>query len=105
MIRRPPRSTRTYTLFPYTTLFRSLRGRSLWLLQCCPAILSGGAALLSDKLTDYKTNIYSPRHRVRKAMRKRRRRGCKRKRNTEVFLGVFEELADNKYVDQSTNIS
>src|SRR3546814_6527136 len=24
MIRRPPRSTRTVTLFPYTTLFRSL---------------------------------------------------------------------------------
>src|SRR3546814_12339021 len=28
MIRRPPRSTRTDTLFPYTTLFRSLRCRS-----------------------------------------------------------------------------
>src|SRR3546814_8311217 len=27
MIRRPPRSTRTDTLFPYTTLFRSLGGR------------------------------------------------------------------------------
>src|SRR3546814_11949385 len=27
MIRRPPRSTRTYTLFPYTTLFRSPGGR------------------------------------------------------------------------------
>src|SRR3546814_8621520 len=27
MIRRPPRSTRTDTLFPYTTLFRSWRGR------------------------------------------------------------------------------
>src|SRR3546814_1808959 len=26
MIRRPPRSTRTDTLFPYTTLFRSLTG-------------------------------------------------------------------------------
>src|SRR3546814_12311325 len=26
MIRRPPRSTRTDTLFPYTTLFRSLPG-------------------------------------------------------------------------------
>src|SRR3546814_15122644 len=26
MRRRPPRSTRTYTLVPYTTLFRSLRG-------------------------------------------------------------------------------
>src|SRR3546814_18130246 len=25
MIRRPPRSTRTDTLFPYTTLFRSMR--------------------------------------------------------------------------------
>src|SRR3546814_8731917 len=28
MIRRPPRSTRTDTLFPYTTLFRSPRSRS-----------------------------------------------------------------------------
>src|SRR3546814_3189070 len=28
MIRRPPRSTRTDTLFPYTTLFRSARRRS-----------------------------------------------------------------------------
>src|SRR3546814_17621199 len=27
MIRRPPRSTRTDTLFPYTTLFRSRSGR------------------------------------------------------------------------------
>src|SRR3546814_1485496 len=31
MIRRPPRSTRTDTLFPYTTLFRSRRsGASNW---------------------------------------------------------------------------
>src|SRR3546814_14450681 len=29
MIRRPPRSTRTDTLFPYTTLFRSLESRVL----------------------------------------------------------------------------
>src|SRR3546814_13683239 len=29
MIRRPPRSTRTDTLFPYTTLFRSLQGDEL----------------------------------------------------------------------------
>src|SRR3546814_10612596 len=28
MIRRPPRSTRTDTLFPYTTLFRSGQGRT-----------------------------------------------------------------------------
>src|SRR3546814_4177739 len=31
MIRRPPRSTRTDTLFPYTTLFRSLVACGLWL--------------------------------------------------------------------------
>src|SRR3546814_3135602 len=29
MIRRPPRSTRTDTLFPYTTLFRSLPRRQM----------------------------------------------------------------------------
>src|SRR3546814_1142788 len=29
MIRRPPRSTRTDTLFPYTTLFRSLQRKSI----------------------------------------------------------------------------
>src|SRR3546814_17994975 len=29
MIRRPPRSTRTDTLFPYTTLFRSFSGEKL----------------------------------------------------------------------------
>src|SRR3546814_5268663 len=34
MIRRPPRSTRTDTLFPYTTLFRSgLSGRPLFALS------------------------------------------------------------------------
>src|SRR3546814_3930025 len=30
MIRRPPRSTRTDTLFPYTTLFRSPRSSPRW---------------------------------------------------------------------------
>src|SRR3546814_5475643 len=30
MIRRPPRSTRTDTLFPYTTLFRSLAYGGSW---------------------------------------------------------------------------
>src|SRR3546814_3816990 len=31
MIRRPPRSTRTDTLFPYTTLFRSPDAASMWI--------------------------------------------------------------------------
>src|SRR3546814_7543608 len=33
MIRRPPRSTRTDTLFPYTTLFRSVAEHGLALLE------------------------------------------------------------------------
>src|SRR3546814_1983643 len=38
MIRRPPRSTRTDTLFPYTTLFRSHPGqRQAGLLQRAPS--------------------------------------------------------------------
>src|SRR3546814_19718636 len=38
MIRRPPRSTRTDTLFPYTTLFRSLSG----VLVAAGALLGAG---------------------------------------------------------------
>src|SRR3546814_16224893 len=33
MIRRPPRSTRTYTLFPHSTLFRS-DGQTYWAIAC-----------------------------------------------------------------------
>src|SRR3546814_12749520 len=49
MIRRPPRSTRTGTLFPYTTLFRSLftdyaltRGDDGSLTWTAPGVLSDG---------------------------------------------------------------
>src|SRR3546814_5767421 len=38
MIRRPPRSTRTYTLFPYTTLFRSKPARQLAVLPAFDAV-------------------------------------------------------------------
>src|SRR3546814_14351006 len=41
MIRRPPRSTRTDTLFPYTTLFQSLDGAPP-LVGMVPALLGSG---------------------------------------------------------------
>src|SRR3546814_1661940 len=44
MIRRPPRSTRTDTLFPYTTLFRSSRGGNCFSSACA------GPRLLPDRL-------------------------------------------------------
>src|SRR3546814_8043701 len=42
IIRRPPRSTRTDTLFPYTTLFRSLNGLNLG------AVVNGGQHAPAD---------------------------------------------------------
>src|SRR3546814_3851197 len=39
MIRRPPRSTRTDTLFPYTTLFRSPRRPLCLLSSSCVVII------------------------------------------------------------------
>src|SRR3546814_9950775 len=54
MIRRPPRSTRTDTLFPYTTLFRSLLGANelpriviTFLIAFFPLVLSCAAGLLA----------------------------------------------------------
>src|SRR3546814_19281283 len=43
MIRRPPRSTRTDTLFPYTTLFRSLVSR----LRAVPSIVLAIAMMIA----------------------------------------------------------
>src|SRR3546814_2981334 len=42
MIRLPPRSTRTYTLFPYTTLFRS--GARIGCRSCIRRAASGSSA-------------------------------------------------------------
>src|SRR3546814_4553429 len=48
MIRRPPRSTRTDTLFPYTTLFRSLQRRA-----------SGEAVFIGDAIADPLTGLHA----------------------------------------------
>src|SRR3546814_19677359 len=50
MIRRPPRSTRTDTLFPYTTLFRSLGGGMLT-VNAMTAQSFGGAITGTGGLT------------------------------------------------------
>src|SRR3546814_2621277 len=69
MIRRPPRSTRTDTLFPYTTLFRSIYGPSrkelervvrsqrqdyldTWLIGTSDRLSSDAVALLEASLAD-----------------------------------------------------
>src|SRR3546814_2732443 len=50
MIRRPPRSTRTDTLFPYTTLFRSRLGLGDELLH--EGLQGAVGRLGADRLTD-----------------------------------------------------
>src|SRR3546814_2730444 len=50
MIRRPPRSTRTDTLFPYTTLFRSFAASEIRWLAAIAAV--GFVAFLIWELTD-----------------------------------------------------
>src|SRR3546814_20053748 len=52
MIRRPPRSTRTDTLFPYTTLFRSVRihARDQHIGQCIANVVFGARIAEADQL-------------------------------------------------------
>src|SRR3546814_16780497 len=59
MIRRPPRATRTDTLFPYTTLFRSLSGSTY---RCgCAGGLSREAVYANCRLKGAETNM---KHRI-----------------------------------------
>src|SRR3546814_10539243 len=62
MIRRPPRSTRTDTLFPYTTLFRSLYSRASCRasLACPPSSFSCSRPIGSVHLLNALNVIWSP---------------------------------------------
>src|SRR3546814_13618068 len=74
MIRRPPRSTRTATLFPYTTLFRSLVER-LWAHEVAagPLATPEERAALKTRLLAHADAIEDAdvRHHYREAFRER----------------------------------
>src|SRR3546814_20677702 len=64
MIRRPPRSTRTDTLFPYTTLFRSIRMRdrysgSFLALPVAHWPLQHGAAIGIERSEEHTSELQS----------------------------------------------
>src|SRR3546814_5255570 len=52
MMRRPPRSTRTDTLFPYPTLFRSLNSRQCEKRERQPAVICQFSPLMSWMTAD-----------------------------------------------------
>src|SRR3546814_17325916 len=118
MIRRPPRSTRTDTLFPYTTLFRSLGFDSLFRNDLLRSFGSLGRALLRgllhkrDKLhtgcgqdgqeyacSDEMTCVVCPEQHGQDAIRSAVRR-ARRRRNTENFL--LDWAADTGSAGQAT---
>src|SRR3546814_12320663 len=59
MIRRPPRSTRTDTLFPYTTLFRSVA--MTFMLLVFGQIPINDALLARITKTEYRSRIFAVR--------------------------------------------
>src|SRR3546814_19940376 len=71
MIRRPPRSTRTDTLFPYTTLFRSLPLRSRALKPAAGearALQSGDDRRVASHIFPYKISAMVGDHRQNRAL-------------------------------------
>src|SRR3546814_3243450 len=66
MIRRPPRSTRTDTLFPYTTLFRSDSSRGHAVAEnLAIAFIGAGCRTLSPHLAQFADDVL---RRYRKAI-------------------------------------
>src|SRR3546814_7825001 len=65
MIRRPPRSTRTDTLFPYTTLFRSFGYTSEELKILLGPMARTGAVPIGSMGTDTPVAVLSDRPRLR----------------------------------------
>src|SRR3546814_15654607 len=58
MIRRPPRSTRTDTLYPYTTLFRSIPADpDLWKLENYERFLQARREMLASELNTFLNSI------------------------------------------------
>src|SRR3546814_13708994 len=107
MIRRPPRSTRTDTLFPYTTLFRSALQEPLAVYGPA-AILHQGAEIVHRDMVDVERVIPSvgqqPRHRHPPAPEQRQQIGrasCRERVCQYVSIsGVAEALKKKKRTDK-----
>src|SRR3546814_14476058 len=92
MIRRPPRSTRTDTLFPYTTLFRSLRfsGRRMEGPASPPEKAAGGEHRMDRFRRDVR-QLAGARH-PRQVMSRDRLLDLVRGREADIFDRAIDNL-------------
>src|SRR3546814_14662713 len=108
MIRLPPSSTRTDTLFPYTTLFRSFRARSCAhpfrpLLPAAPAgqhsaLSPGNGNTLGSKGEESLWLLGRPHRRHDRAGHGRAWHGCTRQSGQKPILEGRPEEPDRKRV-------
>src|SRR3546814_7183590 len=96
MIRRPPRSTRTDTLFPYTTLFRSTatrdRERPRRAARCAGRCRTAPRALLCRA---YRAQLFAARWNARDFARHHRPRTGTTLMDRTELLAPFERLLES----------
>src|SRR3546814_3516743 len=105
MIRRPPRSTRTDTLFPYTTLFRSrqrvrdLRHRFLADDRRHVGVAARGGKRRSEVRSEEHTSELLSLMRISYAVL------CLKKKNTTSLIGIQKTIDQNTKMKQYSIIS
>src|SRR3546814_4642201 len=87
MIRRPPRSTRTDTLFPYTTLFRSTVASADWFILDSPG-RTFNYALLAPQLVNRVVRSEEHTSELQSLMRTSYAVFCLKKKTIESILNL-----------------
>src|SRR3546814_2962346 len=85
MIRRPPRSTRTDTLFPYTTLFRS--GYRKMVRLAAPLVAEGGILLAAS--CSHHADLQSFAEQVRRGLADAGREGRRSEEHTSELQSLM----------------
>src|SRR6184192_4982252 len=90
MIRRPPRSTRRLTLFPYTTLFRSIRAKNS--KNAAPgsrvAASCRARSTISARSEEHTSDPVTNRHLVCRLLLEKKK---KKKKNNNILLNEYRK--------------